>query len=180
MTTLIVLPEHVFQQYMTDGVVFAKLCCVEYMKEVSSVNALADIQEAMQNFSIEFCPELDVTLADTPLASIAKRIAENGADVDQWTEFYKRLEGRAANIELRQGNKSALLRKYTLNPVDENLWVAVQQRLHDVTGDPGRLSIKVNSDFFDAVIAEATRSKPLEVVASTKVFTNYLESLRVD
>jgi hypothetical protein len=180
MTRLIVLPASTYDRYKTDGVQFSKLCDTNYITEVSSVTDLAEMQDAHDNFTIEFCSVLDVCLAEPPLALLAKSAATLDAYQAKWRELHNRLEGRMQSLHLRQGTSARTIRSYTLYPVDENLWVAVQQRLHDVIGDPSRLSVKVNRDFFDSVIGELLRNRSFELVAATKIFTNYLESQRVD
>lgn len=178
MTTIIVLPENVYNQYKADGVVFSKLSNVNYMVEVSTVNSLAEIQEAIVNYPFNHTSEiLDLQLAESPLTMISKYVALQEADEATYRELYNRLEGRVANAALRQGNAN-VVRKYTLYPVEENLWVAVQQRLHDVISDPGKLQIKVNSSYFNQVIQSLSMSMPIYEIAKTNLFTNYLDSLQ--
>jgi hypothetical protein len=177
MVKLLVIPQSVLEQFQTDGVQFTKLLDTNYIASVASVSDLADIHDAMNKFPFSFCQSTDVELADSPITGLAKAAEVSGLGQHKAVDLHNRVEGRiASNALMRAKTPSFGVYDYTLYPVDENLWVAVQQRLHGDNGDPARLSSKLNLALFDSMINELLRTRTFESVAATKLFTNYLEA----
>lgn len=176
MTQLLVVPEAVYEQYKTDGVQFNRLLDTNYIASVSSVNDLAQIDLAINKFHFVFCPATGVTLAPSPLAGIA--IASTADNLERFSmkDLYNALEERIATITLRLTNEPQVCSEYSLYPVDENLWVAVQKSLPITNSDPERLSIISNRTFFDSMINELLRTRKLAEVATTNLFNYYLMS----
>jgi hypothetical protein len=177
MTKLIVIPQGVFDQYQADGVQFGKLLDTNYIASVSSVNDLAEIHRAIEQFPFQFCKDTDVTVVDSPLVGIALASTEPCVEQVQMRDLYNRVNSRVQTLELQStGNAEQKFCGFMLYPVDENLWVAVQQRLHSDIGDPSRVSIEANRAFFDSMIQELLQTRSFPSVASTNLFTYYLEA----
>lgn len=177
MIKILVIPKPVFEQFKTDGVQFSRLCDTNYIAEVCSVSDLTEIHEAINKFPFTFCHQTGVELAPSPVTGLATAATSGEYGQHKLEDLYNRVEGRIASSALRKGlAPEGSLLQYELYPVDENLWVAVQQRLHSDNGDPSRLSTKANHALFDSMIAELLRTRTFESVASTNLFTYYLEA----
>lgn len=177
MTKILVIPKDVFEHFQATGVQLNKLLDIRYLASVSSVIDMALIHEAIARFNLPITGQLDIELADSPLTLVGLAAKEDSDDQIKLEDLYNRLESRLASSELRIVSNDKLVYDYYLYPVDENLWVAVQQSAHIVTSDPNRFSIEINHSFFDSMINQLCECHPFHVVASTNIFTYYLESL---
>lgn len=178
MVKLLVVPAATLECLQTDGVELSKLLDVNYIAKNVAVGDLADIHIATSKFPFSFCKETEVVIAPTPLTMLLKATNGTEANDHRLQDVYSRVERRVLNETLVQGGKlNQDCHEYTLYPVDENLWVAVQKSLHTGNGDPDRLSVKVNLDFFNEMLGELRSSRTMSNVASTKLFTYYLEAL---
>jgi hypothetical protein len=178
MAQLLVIPAATLEGMKQDGVQLNKLLDVNYIAEHVAVSDLADIHIATSKFPFSFCEATKVTIAPTALTLLMK--ASNSVDGEniKLQEIYGRVERRVLNERLVKGAHEAVeCFEYTLYPVDENLWVAVQKSLHTSNGDPARLSVKVNCELFNSMINELRTTRTMSNVASTKLFTYYLEAL---
>lgn len=178
MVQLLVIPEAVYEQYKTDGVQFNRLLDTNYIacSDVSSVNDLAQIDLALSQFPFVFCPGTNVTLAPSPRVGIALASTEDGENRFRMQDLHNALEERVETISIRLANQPTLVSEYSLYPVDENLWVAVQKSLPITNSDPERLSVISNRTFFDSMINELLRTCKINQVASTNLFNYYLMS----
>lgn len=180
MIKLLVLPQAVFDQYKADGVQFHKLLCTNYIaaSDVSSVNDLAEIDQAINEFPFAFGPGTPLEKADSPRTGIAMAATSDDLESYAMQKLQRLLDERVQTLALRRAAQPKLTSVYSLYPVDENLWVAVQKSLHNQNGDPTRLSIVSNRSFFDSMICElsATPGIKFEAVAASNIFTHYLES----
>lgn len=178
MVQLLVLPEAVYEQYKADGVQFSKLLDTNYIacSDVSSVNDLAQIDLALNQFPFVFSLDTNITLAPSPRVGIAIASQTDNLEKFKMQDLHNALEERVESIALRITNQPQLVNEYYLYPVDENLWVAVQKSLPITNSDPERLSIISNRTFFDSMINELLRTRKLEQVASTNLFSYYLMS----
>lgn len=178
MVNLLVIPADILEHFRNDGVQLTKLLDINYMSKAVSVSDLAAIHCAINKFPFRFCENTKVEIATTPLAQL--QVAANGVEgsCPIMQDLYNRVDGRVTNTQLQDSlHPSLQCYEYSLYPVDENLWVAVQESLHKANGDPARLSIKANLRLFDSMIGELMRTRTFESVASTKLFTYYLEAL---
>jgi len=178
MVNLLVIPADILEHFRNDGVQLTKLLDINYMAQTVSVSDLAAIHTAINKFPFRFCEATKVELASSPLTQL--QIAANGVEgsCPIMQDLYNRVDGRVTNTQLKESlHPSLQCYEYSLYPVDENLWVAVQKSLHTGNGDPARLSIKANRALFDDMIGELMRTRTPESVASTKLFTYYLEAV---
>lgn len=176
MAQLLVVPEAVYDQYKTDGVQFTRLLDTNYIASVSSVNDLAQIDIAMNQFPFVFCPGCGITLAPSPRAGIAIAATADNLERFKMQDLHNALEERIETITLRHAQLPKVVSEYILYPVDENLWVAVQKSLPITNSDPERYATISNRTFFDSMINELLRTCKLEQVASTNLFNYYLMS----
>lgn len=169
MPILHVLPATVADLLEAERVSLKILADIEAMASELSAQDLAEIHMAQQNFPFNF-NDVGIVLAASP----ATRLLQTA----QHEALHARVTERIATLQLQaQANPRKLVPSYTLNPVDENVWVAVQQRL-DLTGrDPNRQLLSSNRAFFDALIAQLLHTHTFEQVCSTSLFTCYLGSL---
>lgn len=176
MIKLLVIPSTVFDQYKSDGVLFNRLLDTNYIASVSSVADLASIDNALNEFQFTFCEGTGIVLADSPRVGIA--IASQSDDLSRFKmqELHNVLEARIETLVLRKASEQPSVGVYVLYPVDENLWVAVQKSLPNQNSDPARLSLVNNHNFFDSMINELNRTCDLQKIASTNLFTYYLNS----
>lgn len=176
MTQLLVVPEAVFDQYKADGVQFTRLLDTNYIASVSSINDLAQIDLAMTQFPFVFCPGCDIKLGTSPRASIAIASSLDNLERFKMQDMHNALEERIETLALRTADQPKVVSEYSLYPVDENLWVAVQKSLPITNSDPERYAIVSNRTFFDSMINELLRTRNLSRVASTNLFNYYLMS----
>lgn len=176
MAQLLVVPEAVFDQYKSDGVLFTRLLDTNYIASVSSVNDLAQIDLAMNQFPFVFGPGTGVSLAVSPRAGIAIASTADNLERFKMQDLHNALEERIETITLRLTAEQKVCSEYSLYPVDENLWVAVQKSLPITNSDPERFTLISNRTFFDSMINELLRTCKLEQVASTNLFNYYLMS----
>ncbi|ARV76817.1 virion structural protein [Pseudomonas phage Phabio] len=176
MIKLLVIPSPVFEQYQADGVSFNSLLDTNYIASVSSVADLASIDSAINEFQFTFCQGTGIELADSPRVGIA--LASQSDDLNRFKmqDLHNVLEARIETLALRKVNEQPSVGVYVLYPVDENLWVAVQKSLPNQNSDPTRLSLVNNHNFFDSMINELNRTCDLQQIASTNLFTYYLNS----
>jgi hypothetical protein len=179
MVKLLVLPADLLEHFRNDGVQLTKLLDINYMSSVASVSDLAAIHDAINKFPFKFCSATKVELADSPVTGLMQLASGVGVTNPKMQDLHNRVEGRITNNALTKALHPSLeCYEYSLYPVDENLWVAVQKSLHTGNGDPARLSIKANRALFDDMIGELMRTRTFESVASTNLFTYYLEALQ--
>ncbi|ABY63028.1 virion structural protein [Pseudomonas phage 201phi2-1] len=178
MVQLLVLPEAVYDQYKVDGVQFNRLLDTNYIAcpDVSSVNDLAQIDIALNEFPFVFCPGTGIVLAHSPRVGIAIASTSDVENKFMMQDLHNALEERVETLSLRLANQPKLVSEYSLYPVDENLWVAVQKSLPITNSDPERLTLISNRTFFDSLIYELLRTCKLSQVASTNLFNYYLMS----
>lgn len=178
MVKLLVIPADIMDHFQSDGVQLTKLLDINYMSSVASVSDLAAIHDAINKFPFRFCANTKVELADSPVMGLAQLANSVDGTCAKSQDLHNRVEGRISNNALTKALHPSLeCYEYCLYPVDENLWVAVQKSLHTGNGDPARLSIKANRALFDDMIGELMRTRTPESVASTKLFTYYLEAV---
>lgn len=176
MTQLLVVPEAVYDQFKTDGVQFSRLLDTNYIASVSSVNDLAQIDIAMNQFPFVFCPGTGVHLAPSPRAGIAIASTTENLERFKMQDLHNALEERIETITLRQANQPKVVSEFSLYPVDENLWVAVQKSLPITNSDPERYALVSNRTFFDSMINELLRTCKLPQISTTNLFNYYLMS----
>lgn len=176
MIQLLVIPEAVYQQYKTDGVQFTQLLDTNYIASVSSINDLAQIDLAINSFPFVFCPLSGITLAPSPRAGIAIASTADNLERFQMQQVHNALEQRIETITLRNTITVQQASEYSLYPVNETFWVAVQKSLPITNSDPERLAVISNRAFFDSMINELLRTCKLEQVSMTNVFNYYLMS----
>lgn len=176
MTQLLVVPEAVFDQYKADGVQFTRLLDTNYIASVSSINDLAQIDMAITQFPFVFCPACGVTLANSPRALIAIAASSDNLERFKMQDMHNALEERIETIALRTTEQQTVVSEYSLYPVDENLWVAVQKSLPITNSNPERFALISNRTFFDSMINELLRTCKLSQIAPTNLFNYYLMS----
>lgn len=176
MPKLLVMPHDVFTMLQQSGVEFSCLDDVNYMSENLAASDMADIHIAMETFPFEFSPELEIHRAKSPLATLTQACTESPNN-EKLQDLLYRVKGRITTISLRNANEEGCVLSYELYPVNETLWVAVQQRLRKESGDPSRLLLRANNALFDGMIAQALHTHPFERVCATNLFTYYLGSL---
>lgn len=176
MIKLLIVPSTVYDQYKSDGVSFNKLLDTNYIASVSSVADLAAIDQAINEFPFSFCQGTGIELADSPRVGIALASTADNLEKFAMEHLHNVLEARIETLTLRKGAQLQTVGVYTLYPVDENLWVAVQKSLPNQNSDPTRLALINNHNFFDSMINELNRVCDLEKIASTNLFTYYLSS----
>jgi hypothetical protein len=143
---------------------------VDTMSQQLSPLGMAEMELAFKAFPFQFDAELGIELAPPPLA----RLAVSGEHESLMTRVSERVETEKLK-ETAAGEKFTPV--YTLNPVDENTWVAVQQRLHDSGTDPSNRLLSSNQGFFDELIAQALHVHSFEKVSASNIFRYYLGSL---
>lgn len=176
MIKLLVIPRPVYEQYKADGVSFNRLLDTNYIASVSSVADLSAIDRAINEFQFTFCPNTGITMAESPRVGIALASQSDTLERFKMQDLHNALEARIETLVLRKANEQPSVGVYELYPVDENIWVAVQKSLPNHNSDPARLSIVNNHTFFDSMIGALNQTCDLQKIASTNLFTYYLNS----
>jgi len=178
MPALLVIPEDTFVVMREASLNLAGLCDINYMSKHLSASDLADIHIALHEFPFVFSSELGFEKAKSPLDQLAQIMNEESKDSIKLQDLYNRVNGRIDSYMLNKSlNADNSVYQYSLQVINENLWVAVQQRLRDKPSDPSRLLLRANASFFDDMMAQALHSIPFNRVCSTNLFTYYLGSL---
>jgi len=170
MPDIYVLPSETAAALDDEGLSVVLLKDADLIARQLSAPDVALIEMACRAYPFEFEDGLDVQTALTPLA----RLRESG----RHEAFAERVEGCMENLRLQSietDNKFTPV--YTLNCVDENTWVAVQQRLHESSTDPSKLLLSSNRAYFDALIDQALHRHSFEKVCSGDLFRYYLGAL---
>lgn len=153
-----------------EGVSLKVLANTNAMSQQLSPLDIAEMEQAFKAFPFQFGAELGIELATPPL----QRLAATG----EHEPLVARVKERVETEKLKEtvaGEKFTPV--YTLNPVDENTWVAVQQRLHDSGTDPTNRLLSSNQDFLDALIAQALHTRSFTKVTASNLFRYYLGAL---
>lgn len=169
MTRLYVVPHDVMAMMHDAQIPIRAVCDLSLMVQHLSVNDMMDIYLAMQQFPFQFCEELDLRVGLNPYELLM-------VDGNVHPTVYNRLKERV-DTQALQPQEETGVPSYTLNPVDENVWVAVVQRHHTEEGDPGRQLLSANQSFFDGLIANVLHTLSFEKLCTTNLFTHYLGSL---
>jgi hypothetical protein len=170
MPTLYVVSPNTVAMMEAEGQSLKALADLDTMVQQLSPLDLAEMELALKAFPFQFDAQLGIELASPPLA----RLAASGNHEALMARVNERVETETLK-ESVTGEKFTPV--YTLNPVDENTWVAVQQRLHDSGTDPSNSLLSSNQGFFDALIAQALHKHSFEKVCASNIFRHYLGSL---
>lgn len=153
-----------------EGLSLKTLADTDTMAQQLSPLDLAEMERAFHAFPFKMDADLGIELAPPPL----QRLAVSGEHEDVMSRVRERVETEKLKESVDGGKFTPV---YTLNPVDENTWVAVQQRLHDSGTDPSNSLLSSNQGFFDSLIAQALHAHSFEKVSASNIFRYYLESL---
>ena len=169
MPVLYVVPHDIVEMMNNEGISLKVLSDLDQLAQALSAHDMAEIHLAQTEFPFRFDPSLAIELGQSPV----KQLALNG----KHEELHYRVTGRVNSLKLtQQATAEKFTPVYTLNIVDENTWVAVQQRQHTQSADPVRLLRSLNQAFFDSLIAQALQTQSFEEVCKTNLFTYFLES----
>lgn len=169
MTKLYVVPHDVMAILQAEDIPVSVFKDVRELIKRLSASDIADIHQAMLAFPFHFDPEVNLTLALSPAAVLLSE--------EQHTSLHYRVKERVDSYALQPTTEESYYPSYTLNPVDENVWVAVVQRHHTDGSDPGRQLLVNNRSFFDGLIAQVLHTLSFEKMCATNLFTYYLGSL---
>lgn len=170
MIKLQVVPQDVLEMMQAEGIPLTIFHNINDVVQNLSVHDMADIHTATVGFPYTFDPVLDIRLVASPTVQMA-----SDDECDENIRY--RVEERIASRVFKNQAQAGLPTKYTLNPVDENLWVVVQQRLHGQASDPNLKESSTNQVFFESLIAQVLHILPFEKVCTTNLFSQYLLSL---
>lgn len=165
--TLYVAPQEVVDILEAEGIPLKVLRDTEELAKHCSVQDLTDLQLAHERFPFEFDPVLEITQALSPRDRLEKTR-------DKDDPLLYRVEESVTTAKLKEAKHPVEFTPvYTLNIVDENTWVAVQQRLHTPSADPNLL-LSSNQAFFDALITQVLHTLSFEELCATNLFAYYL------
>lgn len=171
MTTLHVIPAAVHRMLEADGIALSCLRTQSDMVEALSTTDMAEITLAQRQFPYAFDKASGIELPLTPHARLST--------IAEYTELCDRLSARLESLELDATVRDdTIVSHYVLYPVDESLWVAVEQRVHANECDPNEMTAH-RSSFLSAMMANALHTRRFEDVCATNLFTYYLGSLPV-
>lgn len=169
MPKLIVVPHDVADMMRAEGISFKILFDAEQMSHELSANDMADIHIATESFPFRFSEVLDIQCGLTPLQQLSIH--------DKLSDVYNRVKESVDTQALRSVDSDAFVSSYTLNTVDETMWVAVLQRQDRQAGDPGKQLLSSNHSFFDGLIAQVLHVFSFEKLCTTNLFTYFMGSL---
>jgi len=172
MPKLLVVPQDVVRMMDDEGIPLSTLGDIDRMSDALSAHDMAEIHLAHKAFPFEFDQSLQIEPARSPLVELA--------EVKAHEELYHRVNERIQTLKLQdESSTERFTPVYTLNPVDETLWVVVLQRQGSPEGDPYQALLSANRGFFDSLMAQALHLHPFERVCSTNLFTYYVGALPV-
>ena len=180
MIELLIIPEGIYENYLSKGVQFNKLLCPNYIVSVCSMADITDMDKANIEFPFDFSDVLPMKRVDPPSLLIEMKASSGSIDSFKLTDIHRRLKERQATIDLIPNtiddNIDPMINTYRLHNVDENLWVIVQSSEYVKTNDPVQLCIKANHEFFDSMLEILSNRLPLEQLATSNLFKHYLSS----
>jgi len=169
MPKLFVVPRDVVDMLKAERIPLSILNDPAKMAAQLSAHDIADIHFAMERFPFVFDATLGIQLAATPFQQLSSH--------DEFAAVYNRVKECVDTEALKALDGDAFVTSYTLNPVDEALWVAVLQRQDRQAGDPGKQLLTSNHSFFDGVIAQVLHKFSFEKMCATNLFTYFLGSV---
>lgn len=177
MVKIMVIPEALYEQYKAEGVQFNRLFELNYLTDTATVGELVEIDEAIVNFPKDFLIESKIQLIDSPIGQLRSLVNDNVNDYSEYKSLLDEIKIRLETNELRENDSNDMeYNIYTLKPIDEYLWVAVQKSMHVITSDPVKESVKANHSFINDMIKKLLDVLPFELVAATSLFRMYLDS----
>lgn len=169
MPTLVVVPADV------ANVIATRRCSYDMFK---------DIRKVLKYLSPADVAEITIASGDFPFdidnvsITMEQILQEQVLNSEEYVDWTKRYHSRHETTLLNTKQElEHYVPVYSLYCVDETLWVAVQQKQHIEEGDPGKLLLKANSEFFDSLIEHTLHTVSFEKVCSTSLFKLYLDSL---
>lgn len=163
MMQLYVVPADVHERVMSvSRGCYNSLEKAEDLKKIFSLEDIASIATAFRRFPFRFESTIDIIMGRSPFEVISS------AEPDSL--YTRRLK---AELETRS-DEPKLVSVYALYPVDNDTWVAVEQRVHNEKGYLQRTVIESNQEFISALLASVNFLVPFEELAKTELFTNYL------
>jgi len=169
MPMLVVVPESVAVMIKGQHNNFDVLTDINSMLRYLAPADIAEIFIATQDFKFNY---------DFLATSSFYGKFELALQDDMHESFARRLRKRYDSLMLEnQAKEDEAVVKYTLYTVSESLWVAVSSVQHAYSYDPKLMQLKVNQDFFDALIENLLHTQSFENVCKSSLFTHYLESI---
>jgi hypothetical protein len=169
MTTLVVVPKDVAAVIEGQGLNFDLFKDTNSMLKYLSAADVADIVIASNDFPFDYGSMFTIDM---------EQKLHEYMQTNELADKARRIQSRIETAQLKfAAEVDHFVSSYQLYCVDEKLWVAVQQRQHIGDSDPKRLLLKVNSAFFDALLAQALHTTSFEKVCATNLFNDYLSSL---
>jgi len=169
MTTLVVVPRDVAAVIEGQSLSFDLFKDTNSMLKYLSAADVADIMIASNDFPFDYSFMFTIDM---------EQKLHEYMQANQLTDRARRIQSRLETAQLKYAAEvDSFVPVYQLYCVDEKLWVAVQQKQHTGECDPKRLLLKANSEFFDALLAQASHTTSFEKVCATNLFNDYLSSL---
>lgn len=169
MPTLVVVPADVANVIATRRCNYDMFKDIDQVLKYLSAADVADIVIASNDFPFDI---------DFVTINMEQVLQEQVLVKEEYAEWSKRYQSRYETTLLNTSSElEHVIPVYSLYCVDETLWVAVQQKQHVNEGDPGKLLLKANSEFFDSLIEHVLHTVSFEKVCATPLFKLYLDSL---
>lgn len=168
MPKLYVIPRDVHEYVLGSGNSYNLLTTSDGIAKLLSAADIASVQRAMSVFPFQFSPEAGIVFAPYPMTTL-------GSDelyTDLLARATRKFEALALNTDLE---KTGTAREYVYYPVDESVWVAVEQRVHE-SSDPANTTLLINSDFFSALLNAVSNTLGINAAQRSNLLTYYLQS----
>lgn len=170
---VVVLPELVYKQYISEGVELSRLDDLDYMLSVSTVGELIEICDTIKQFPNGFNVDDIMEIVESPITRL-KLVEDKDFDTSR---LLKEINTRLETLELRQNeNNVKEYGVYTLKQLDEYFWVVVQKSLPMVSADPVKESIDTNHSFINDMVSKVLDVFKFESLVRTNLFRLYLDS----
>lgn len=169
MLQLYVIPAELHKRVIdADPNLYFGLGKVESIDEVFSLTDRVAMSEATNRFKLQLDTRLPITIGKCPLGLY-------GTD----PKYARQAEEMSWQLKLnlqKAVDPNTTTYKYGLYPVGGDVWVVVEQRVHEVPSHLKQPSLALNQEFFAQLIGAVHNYVPFHVLASTELFSNYLKA----
>lgn len=169
MLQLYVIPVELHQRVIdADPNLYAGLGKVESIKESFSLTDQVAMSEATKRFTYTFESNLPVSIGKCPLGLYSSLPEyERQAEELVWQLQYNAQKDK---------DKLSTTYSYGLYPVGGDVWVVVEQRVHETSSHLTEQSLVLNRDFYADLIGALYHYVPFHELAASSLFSNYLKA----
>ena len=173
MLQLYVIPFELHKRVVdADPNLYRGLGDAEKVSELFSLTDQTEMCLSRKRFTFQFEECLPITMGRTPVEIYSAN--------PEYASLAERLSWQIILEEKKHPDKDNATYIYELYPIAGDAWVVVEQRVHEVPSHLKNPSIGLNREFFSKLIGYVYNDMPFHELASTDLFTLYLEASKAN